>query len=164
MSVQDSKHPGCVPGSGEKTRAWNRKKKRLEIRAGEKEISFWEPLSQTRMMYCSFFYFVKSGSLRLGFWTVGVHITMLQSQWCLFTLQILGRPQNPKEGFASQPFLFVHRLKKPCRQILQRGIPQNATLNNSTSSLLVHFCHFCLSMSFSLGQDRNFRMHCKLLN
>lgn len=119
MSVQDSKHPGCASGSGEKTTARNGKKNRLEIRAGEKEkeISFWEPLSQTSMMYCSFFYFLKSGSLRLGFWTVGVRITTLQSQWCLFTLQILGRPQNPKEGFASQPFLLVHRLKKPWREI-----------------------------------------------
>lgn len=44
-----------------KNECTNQKEK--EIRAGEKEeeISFWEPLSQTRMMYCSFFLFFKTG-------------------------------------------------------------------------------------------------------
>lgn len=66
-----------------------------------------------------FLLFFKMGSLRLGFWTVGVRITTLQSQWCLFTCQIRGRLQNPKESFETQPFLFVYRLKEPMVSNLQ---------------------------------------------
>lgn len=78
------------------------KQKEKEIR--EREISFWE--SDEDDVWFLFLFFVlvfKPGFLRLGFWTLGVCITMLESRWCLFTLQIHRRPQNPKEGFESQP-------------------------------------------------------------
>lgn len=80
------------------------KKKKREIRGGDKEkgISFWEPVSQTRMMY-SFFYFSKLGSWRLGFWTEqegwGLYRHATEPAVFIYTSRYREDLKIPKEGF-----------------------------------------------------------------
>lgn len=120
-------------------------KKRLEREGKRKRFpsgSHWVRRGWCIVLF--FPYFLKLGSLRLGFWTVGVRIGALQRQWCLFYTSDSGKAWKSQRRLWITAFLVCLRAKEPVVSNLQWSAQQNTKLSNNTSRPLPHFCHFCL--------------------
>lgn len=139
--VQDSKHPGCVY-----------ERRENEIRAAEKEISFWKPLSQTRMMYCCLSFF------KTGFF----------ASWLL--------DSGGANHHAAEPVVFIHTsdtgedLEFPKRASSNRSLSCFGERRHGSEAChrmqrwTLHFCRFRLAVPFCRGRKRNLRINCELLD